>query len=270
MPSMTIAFSIVAARREWVQNKNVSKSEILQAVGRASKRSSAVAHEEMRQGLYSLATIACVAPWVGILGTVWTVPNAFGPPINGTGGRGLTLAFIFDHLATSMWFTAFGLFVGLVSLWFYRYLTGRLHTFDLEMENASLELLNQLSRLPGRFTAEPAITRRDRPMFGEKSLDELRRDEKFWRRCVFLAGTALVLAWSAQASRSFLFGALPWFPAAVSPWIHLPIIFAISYVPAYPMWVKLLRRRPGGLLALASVFCLCWSAAELVLGRHLP
>jgi hypothetical protein len=181
------------------------------------------------------------------------------------------LAFIFDHLATSMWFTAFGLAVGLMSLWFYRYLTGRLLTFDLEMQNASLELLNQLSRFPGHFTIGAVINSPSDPrMFGEKPLDELRRDEKFWRRCVFLAGTALVLAWSAQASRSFLFGALPWFPAAVSPWIHLPIIFAISYVPAYPMWVKLLRRRPGGLLALASVFCLCWSTAELVLGRHLP
>jgi hypothetical protein len=224
----------------------------------------------MRQGLYSLATIACVAPWVGVFGTVLTFPNAFGPPINGTGGRGLTLAFIFDHLATSMWFTAFGLLVGLMSLWFYKYLTSRLLTFDLEMENASLELLNQLSRFPGRFTIGPAITRRDRTMFGEKSSDELRRDERFWRHCMFLAGTALVLSWFAQASRCFFFDALPWFPAALAPWIHLPICLAISYLPAYPVWVKLLRRRPGGLVALASVFCLCWSVAELVWGRHLP
>jgi hypothetical protein len=166
-----------------------------------------------------------------------------------------------------MWFTAFGLFVGLVSLWFYRYLTDRLRTFDLEMENASLELLNQLSHFPGRFAIAPGT---DSRMFGEEPLDQVRRDEKFQRRCMFLAGTALVAAWFAQASCYFLFDAVPWFPAALAPWIHLPIIFAISYIPAYPVWVKLLRRRPGGLVALASIFCLCWSAAELVLGRHLP
>jgi biopolymer transport protein TolQ len=131
--------------------------EILQAVSRASKRSSAVVHEEMRVGVYGLATIASLAPWVGIFGTLWTFPNAFGPPINGTGGRELALARMFDHFAISMWFTAFGLAVGLMSLWFYRYLTGRLRTFDLEMENASFDLLNQLSRFPGRFAIAPAV-----------------------------------------------------------------------------------------------------------------
>ena len=67
------------------------------------------------------------------------------------------------------WPTGLGLLVGLVSLWCYRYLTGRLSTIDLEMENASLDLLNQLSRFRGRFAIGPS---RDGPMFGEKTLDE--------------------------------------------------------------------------------------------------
>jgi hypothetical protein len=242
-------------------------TELLQAVARASKRSSAVVHEEMRVGVYGLATIASLAPWVGVFGTVLTFPNAF-PGVSGQ--RESVMAFMFDHLAASMWFTAFGLFVGLVSLWFYKYLTGRIHTFDLEMENASLELLNQLSRFPGRFTAEPAFTRCDRPMFDEKSLDELSRDQRFWRRCMFLAGTATVAVWFGQALRYFLYDALPSFPAMRAPWIHIPIIFAISWIPSYPVWVKFMRRRPGGLVALASVFCLCWSVAELVVAVYLP
>ncbi len=156
-----------------------------------------------------------------------------------------------------MSFTAFGLAVGLMSLWFYRYLTGRLRTFDLEMENASLDLLNQLSRFPGRFGIAPAV---DGPMFGEKPLDELKRDEKFQRRCLFLAGSALLLAWLVQVLR---YGDLV-------PWVHLPLMFLVSCLAAYPLWVKLLRRRPGGLLALASAICFCWSVAELAMGRHLP
>jgi len=213
-----------------------------------------MAHEEMRAGVYSLATIASVAPWVGVFGTVITFSDAF-PGISGQ--RESVMAYLFDHLATSMSFTAFGLLVGLMSLWFYRYLTGRLRTFDLEMENASLDLLNQLSRFPGRFGIAPAI---DRPMFGEKPLDELKRDDKFQRRCLYLAGSALLVAWLSQVLRS----------GDLVPWVQLPLMFVVSCLAAYPVWVKLLCRRSGGLVALASLICLCWSIAELLLGRHLP
>ena len=232
-------------------------SEILQAVGRASKRSSAVVHEELKGSLNSLATIASLAPFLGVFGTVATFSNAFAGI---AGQRAGVIAYIFDHFATSMSFTAFGLAVGLLSLWFYQYLTGRLRAFDLEMENASLDLLNQLSRFPGRFAIAPAI---DGPMFGERPLDEFKRDEKFQRWCIFLAGFAFLSAWFAEA-----FLTLEYDPFAV--YVRVPLMFGLSFVPAYPVWVKLLRRRPGGLIALASLICLCWSIAELALGRHLP
>jgi hypothetical protein len=223
----------------------------------------------MGTGLHSLATIASLAPFVGIFGTVWTFPNAFGPPFNGNDARARALAFMFDHFATSMWFTAFGLLVGLMSLWFYRYLTGRLHTFDLEMESASLDLLNQLSRFRGRFTIGPIIDSPG-PMFGEKTLDEVRKEGKFERRCMALAGTALVLAWLAQAWRYLAVDFISVSSAVVAACIYLPIVFAISCLPVYLVWSKLLRRRPGGLVAMGAILCLCWSVAELVLGRHLP
>jgi hypothetical protein len=167
------------------------------------------------------------------------------------------MAAVARELSESLWPTALGLAVGLISLWFYQYLAGRLRTFDLDMENASIDLLNQLSRFPGRFAIAPAV---DGPMFGEKPPDELTRDDKFQRRCMFLAGSALLAAWLALVLRSGDF----------VPWVHLPLMFVVSCLAAYPMWVKLLRRRPGGLIALASVICLCWSVAELVLGTRLP
>jgi hypothetical protein len=239
-------------------------NEILQAVGRASKRSSAVVREEMRAGVYSVATIASLAPLVGLFGTVLGIGNSF----RGLGTSQTTaMAYLCKNLSESLWPTAFGLLVGLVSLWFYKYLAARLCTFDLEMENASLELLNQLSRLPGRFAITPGVNSR---MFGEEPLDKVRRDEKFLRRCTFLAGTALVLAWFAQALLYFGHDALPMSSAVLTASVFVPIAFGIACFPAYPVWVKLLRRRPGGLVALASIFCLCWSAAELALGWHLP
>lgn len=52
--------------------------------------------------------------------------------------------------------------VGVVAFWCYRYLSARLLALDREMENASLDLLNQLTRLPMRFVVEPSL---DRPVF---------------------------------------------------------------------------------------------------------
>jgi hypothetical protein len=179
-------------------------SEVLQAVARASKRSSALVREEMRRDVYGLATVASLAPWIGIFGTLLGIANSF-PGI--AGARREIVAAIYGNLARSLWPTALGLLVGLMSLFCFESLAERLRTLEQEMENASLELLNQLSRFRGKFTAGPAINRPiDLPLFGERSLDEL----------------------------------------------------------------QLLRRRPGGLAALAAAFCLCWSLAELLLGVHLP
>ncbi len=229
-------------------------SEILQAVNRASRRSAGVVHEEMRAGLYGLATIACLAPWVGIFGTVWTFPNAF----HGIDGqRELIDAYMFDHFGTSMWFTAFGLAIGLMSLWFYRYFTARLETFDIEMENATLDLLNQLSHFPTRFTSGHSIQR----MFGEEPVEQLRRDKIFFRCCQCIAVAALLLASCIQFWLSW---SLPWTS------IYTPLSFGLSCLPAYPLWVTIHRRRPGGMVALASIICACWSIAELLMGRHLP
>ncbi len=180
--------------------------------------------------------------------------NSF-PPFDGQAGYIRWV--IFENLSISLWPTAFGLLVGVVSLWFYRYLLGRLDTINLEMENATLDLRNQLSRFPGRVTAGCAI---DGRMFGEQPPDEVTRGEKFQRRCLFLAGTALLVAWLVQVLSS----------GELVPWVHLPLKFVVSCLAAYPVWVKLLRRRPGGLVALAAIFCLCWSVAELVLGTRLP
>ena len=89
------------------------------------------------------------------------------------------LAALNESLSESIWPTALGLLVGLISLWCYRYLAGRLETIDHEMDNGSLALLNQLTRYSGRFIQGPAIDRISaNPMFGETSFAELSPDQK--------------------------------------------------------------------------------------------
>jgi len=140
-------------------------AETIGAVSRAAARSADGVHEEMNDGLNRLANIAYIAPWLGLFATVLTIPNSF---VGFDGPRTLGLALCADGLSRSIWPTALGLLVGLLSLSFYKYLNTTLQTFDREMKCASLDLVNQLARHHGRWTAGPPM----RPMadlFSERS-----------------------------------------------------------------------------------------------------
>src|SRR4051794_25098810 len=48
-------------------------NQALGATERAMARAASVAHEDLNRGLNTLATITCLAPFVGILGTSWAI-----------------------------------------------------------------------------------------------------------------------------------------------------------------------------------------------------
>lgn len=243
-------------------------AETLQAVQRASRRAAAVVHEDMKQGLSSLATVASIAPFVGVFGTLLGIVNSF----RGIGGdKATALGMLAEYLSEAIVPTALGLLGGLISLWSYRFFTGRLQTFDREMENGTLALVNQLTIYGGRLNPGPAITPlRDGPMFGEQSLARLQQDRRSWRRSMFLASAAFVVAWCLQVVRYSERYFLPLDSATWLACVHLLFTFCVSCFPAYAIWVKLLHRRPGGLAALTSALCLCWGVVELVSPVHLP
>ena len=232
-------------------------TELLQAVSRASSRAQVAEHEEMRAGLNVLATIASLAPWIGLLGTALNFSNAF----QGISGqRGVILQYEFASFAESMSLAAFGLLIGLIALWSYRYLADRLCILDQEMDNTRLDLLNQMSRFPTRLTFDRQTKISEPRLSGAASPEDLAREQRFSRACLIFAGVALAAVWCIQAWRYFDFYA-PFPSAAGAASIRTLFRFGLSCLPAYLIWVLLLRRRPGALLALASVLCACWSAA---------
>ncbi len=119
-----------------------SRREALEATGQASVRAAAVVHQRMKHGLSSLATIASVAPWFGVIGTILGVYNSF-PGVDGS--KESIFALMTDRLSQAAVSTAFGLAVALTALCFYKYLLARMETFDREMEAASIQLINSLS-----------------------------------------------------------------------------------------------------------------------------
>lgn len=126
-----------------------SRKEALKAARRASVRSAAVVHREMKRGLDSLATIASTASWFGLLGTLIGIYNSFGAV---GASKEAIIAAISENLAQALAPCALGLVAALLAMWCYRYLSSRVEVLDAEMEDMSLRLINQLTCL-GQSTA---------------------------------------------------------------------------------------------------------------------
>jgi hypothetical protein len=103
----------------------------------------------MSRGVPSLAIIAATAPLIGVFGTVWGLINSF-RSVNGS--KSSILAMTAGWISEAMVPTLLGLLAGIPAFWCYRYLTGQMQLFDVEMENAMSDLLNrlivQLERFP--------------------------------------------------------------------------------------------------------------------------
>jgi len=113
--------------------------EEIDASKRALERAEAIVHAELKRGIGTLATIGSSAPFVGLLGTVVGIINAFqGISSQKTTGLGAVAGGISEALVT----TAVGLLVAIPAVWAYNYFTNRVEAFDVEMGNCSSELVD--------------------------------------------------------------------------------------------------------------------------------
>jgi biopolymer transport protein ExbB/TolQ len=118
---------------------NLSREDLVDTVRRAIQRASALTANDLKKGVASLATIGATAPFVGLLGTVVGIINAFhGIAASGSSGLAAVSAGISEALVE----TALGLVVAIPAVWFYNYLSGRIEYFNVEMDNSSSELLD--------------------------------------------------------------------------------------------------------------------------------
>jgi biopolymer transport protein ExbB/biopolymer transport protein TolQ len=121
------------------QDSSDIPGETIEASKRALERTEAIVHAELKRGLGGLATIGSTAPFVGLLGTVIGVINAFqGIGASGSAGIGAVSVGISEALVE----TALGLVVAIPAVWFYNYLSGRIEYFNVEMDNSSSELVD--------------------------------------------------------------------------------------------------------------------------------
>ena len=110
---------------------------------RASLHAARGVHVDLCRGTATLASITRTAPFIGVAGTLLGIVNSF----PGFGIDRWTAFFVItDRLSQSLVPTGFGLVVALVAWWSRTYLLTQVEAFDVEMDGASRQMMNDLTR----------------------------------------------------------------------------------------------------------------------------
>ena len=141
--------------------------EAIDSALRASQRSRKRVSADLKLGLGSLATTASCAPFIGLLGTVFGILNAFG----GVGmAKAAAMALIASNLAEALVTAALGLLVAIFATWSHNYFSSRVETLERGMSNAALELATYFRRHPQYRHGcqfELSVAEVGRSLFGE-------------------------------------------------------------------------------------------------------
>lgn len=141
-----IAKVVSAGLLEYQATKDQGELVTLDSTRRALDMAMAVTSAEMRKGLGGLGTIGSTAPFIGLFGTVFGIINAFqGIATAGSGGLAAVSAGIAEALIT----TGVGIGVAIIAVVFFNYFTDRLERFQVEMTNASSELIDYIVKRHG-------------------------------------------------------------------------------------------------------------------------
>ncbi|EYF03708.1 MotA/TolQ/ExbB proton channel family protein [Chondromyces apiculatus DSM 436] len=125
---------------------------VFDSVARALERQSQREIIALKRGYGLIATVGSTAPFVGLLGTVMGIVNAFQlMAASGSGGLGTVSAGIAEALVT----TAFGLLVAIPAVMAYNWLQGWIDARSIDIAESSNEFLDIVAkRLDGRLGGE--------------------------------------------------------------------------------------------------------------------
>ncbi len=118
-------------------------SEALEEVKSAVQRTASEEFERLEKYLVFLATCGNVAPFLGLLGTIWGVMDSF----RSIGVKGsASLAVVAPGIATALVATIVGLAVAIPAVIGFNYFNNKLRGFSVQFDNFSSELLSQIKK----------------------------------------------------------------------------------------------------------------------------
>ncbi|MCK6507788.1 MotA/TolQ/ExbB proton channel family protein [Myxococcota bacterium] len=111
----------------------------IEAAARAMRNASVAEASSLRKGIGILATTGATAPFVGLVGTIFGIINAFqGMAETGSGGLGA----VAGGIAEALWATAFGITVALIGVWLFNWFNGKIDSITDDMSVAVQEFLD--------------------------------------------------------------------------------------------------------------------------------
>lgn len=148
-PQEAMARVFASASREWRDARRLSSVTETQAsvlADRAERLMNSATDREMsrlEQGLGTLATIGSVSPFVGLLGTVWGIMNAF----RDIAAQGSTnLAVVAPGIAEALFATALGLVAAIPAVVFYNKFSTMASQFGDRLDTFTQEFVVRLAR----------------------------------------------------------------------------------------------------------------------------
>ncbi len=137
-----IGAGLTAYRLSPPNNREVQVESVARALERQAQREV----QTLKRGLGVLATVGSTAPFVGLLGTVMGIVNAFQlMAASGSGGLGTVSAGIAEALVT----TAFGLLVAIPAVMAYNFLQGWVDARAVDIAESSNEFLDMVAKTVG-------------------------------------------------------------------------------------------------------------------------
>ena len=122
-----------------------SRSDV-HGIAAAKRALETVATEEaaaLRKGMNVLATTGSTAPFVGLVGTIFGIINAFGMMAEAGGGD---LTSISGGIAEALVSTAVGITVAIIAIWIYNYFNAVIDDITKDVHVASAELIDWLEK----------------------------------------------------------------------------------------------------------------------------
>lgn len=148
---------------------------------RAVERRGEQLSESLNRGMNVLASTGSTAPFVGLLGTVLGILNAF-KLISSEGGGGMST--IGAAIGEALIVTGYGLMVAIPSVLIFNYLSGRIAKYEAALDNAGSELIDTLeveafSRLEGTaHESAPTVARPRSEKSSEKPSEKKNANNK--------------------------------------------------------------------------------------------
>ncbi|WP_428262575.1 MotA/TolQ/ExbB proton channel family protein [Haliangium sp.] len=121
--------------------EDVGEFDLVDSVNRSLERVKEREVSSLRKGLGALASMASVAPFVGLFGTTIGIIGAFGK-LKGGGG----MEVIGPSISEALYATAFGLLVAIPSAMLFNYFTGRVEGMSVDINDVTSEFIDYVLR----------------------------------------------------------------------------------------------------------------------------